>query len=56
MEEDQTIIETWTIQELEDFKWQLMLKGRAWEALAIQYQIDQFIINRAANFIWDEEE
>lgn len=51
MEEGETIIETWTIQDLEDYKWQLMLEGRGWEALAIQYQIDEVLIDIAANWV-----
>ena len=51
LEQDQTIIETWTIQDLEDYKWELMLNNRPWEAVAIQVQIDEIIIDIAANWV-----
>ena len=51
LEQDQTIIETWTIQDLEDYKWELMLNNRPWEAVAIQVQIDDILIDIAANWV-----
>lgn len=32
-----------TVQELEAYKWSLMMQGRAWEALAVQYEIDEVL-------------